>query len=517
MASSPRSKPSGRAKARAVAKKGVAKARTPPRDAKGLVKTLRPKTDLVSRRVTKAAAGKAVSGAGKLKAVFAAGKGKAASAAGKLKAASAAGTRAKPKAAPPRAAIRKAAPAPIAARKQPAARDTLLKKPSLPKSAAVPVRASKVRAVTPKPASARAGPAPKPAPASPVWRPAVRRPAAKDSRPADPVKPDKEALRAHGTLTLQRAFDLLETLARTGPLALQALADAAGFGKTAASDILATLRARHFVLQDEAHGVWRLGARWSVVGQAASGQGALAAAALPYLAALGAATGENVYLRVRDGLEAETVAVHQTDPALRVYTEAGTKMPLHAGTGRLLLAHAPESVQTQVLTQRLQRYTPSTRIDPKWIAADLHRIRQRGFLITDSEVIPGTVTVCAPVRDASGQVVAALLIGAPSLRMRPPRPRALMPAVVEAAHKLSQALGAVVEPPAAPRPVNGQEHRPGQASGQAPGHAPGQAQIISPAWPTAAPAGAVSKLAAPTAAPTAAVGAGIARPHSIFR
>jgi Bacterial transcriptional regulator len=45
------------------------------------------------------------------------------------------------------------------------------------------------------------------------------------------------------------------------------------------------------------------------------------------------------------------------------------------------------------------------------------------------------------VRDASGQVVAVLSVSAPTMRMRPPRPRTLLPMVLDAAAKLSRALG----------------------------------------------------------------------------
>jgi DNA-binding IclR family transcriptional regulator len=311
-------------------------------------------------------------------------------------------------------------------------------------------------------------------------------PTAPHESAVDLVAREKELAREHGATAVNRALSLLETMARTGPVPLAVLADAAGCGKTAALDLLSTMQTRNFVIQDKDQGLWRLGARWAVLGSAASEQGALAATAMPYLAALGNATGENVYLRVREGMECETIAIYQTDPSLRVYTEVGKKMPLHAGSGRLLLAHAPEAVQTQVLAQRLQRYTPSTRIDPSWIAADLHRIRTRGFLITDSEVVAGTVSVSAPVRDASGQVVASILIGAPSLRMRPPRPRALMPTVVEAARKLSHALGSISEQPA---------------------------QVAANAAIAARSAGAF----APTPWPATALGATISRPHSIFR
>jgi IclR family KDG regulon transcriptional repressor len=246
---------------------------------------------------------------------------------------------------------------------------------------------------------------------------------------------------------VDRTLDLLEALSRLGPASLAALAESAGCTRTAAFRLLRTLQARGFTIQDENRGLWRLGARWSALGRAASEQGALAATAMPFLAALGKATGENVYLRVRDGMESETIAIYQTDPTIRMYSEVGKRGPLHAGSSRILLAFAPEAVQTQLLAQRLNRYTPATRIDTTWIAADLQRIRTRGYLITSDEVVAGAVGIAAPIRDATGAIVAVLHISAPSMRMRPPRPRNLLPQVMEAAAKLSQALGAAIRPP----------------------------------------------------------------------
>jgi len=248
--------------------------------------------------------------------------------------------------------------------------------------------------------------------------------------------------RDYSIAAVGRALDLLEALSRIGPAPLAALADSARCTRTAGFRLLRTLEARGFAIQDEARGMWRLGARWGVLGRAAVEQGALAATAMPFLAALGKTSGENVYLRIRDGLESETIAIYQADPGLRLYSEVGKRQPLHAGSSRLLLAHAPEAVQTQVLAQRLPRFTPATRTDSVWIAADLQRIRTRGYLLTTDEVVAGAATVAAPVRDASGQVVAVLSVSAPTMRMRPPRPRALLPVVMDAAVKLSRILGA---------------------------------------------------------------------------
>ncbi len=280
---------------------------------------------------------------------------------------------------------------------------------------------------------------------SPIKR---RTPAKSTAKHADESGPARD----YNIAAVGRALDLLEALARVGPAPLATLAEAAGCTRTAGFRLLRTLQARGFAIQDEARGLWRLGARWSVLGRAAAEQGALAATAMPFLVELGKACGENVYLRVRDGMESETVAIYQTDPALRLYSEVGKRRALHAGSSRLLLAHAPEAVQTQVLAQRLPRFTPATRTDPSWIAADLHRIRTRGYLVTSDEVVAGAVSVAAPVRDTAGQVVAALFVGAPSMRMRPPRPRALVSLVLHAASRLSQALGAGGKVPAAAAP-----------------------------------------------------------------
>ena len=268
------------------------------------------------------------------------------------------------------------------------------------------------------------------------------------SRSANSVSQQSStSTRDYSIAAVGRALDLLEALSRIGPAPLAALASAARCTRTAGFRLLRTLEARGFAIQDEARGMWRLGARWSVLGRAAAEQGALAATAIPILTALGKASGENAYLRIRDGLESETVAIYQADPGLRLYSEVGKRQPLHAGSGRLLLAHAPEAVQTQVLAQRLPRFTPATRTDSAWIAADLQRIRARGYLITTDEVVAGAASVAAPVRDASGQVVAVISVGAPTMRMRPPRPRALLPVVLDAAVKLSRLLGAKVPDP----------------------------------------------------------------------
>ncbi len=283
--------------------------------------------------------------------------------------------------------------------------------------------------------------------------------------------PEPDAAR-YSIAAVDRALDLIQALARIGPASLAELAKRAGCTRTAGFRLLRTMEARGFAIQDQARGCWRLGARWGELGRAAAHQGALGTIALPIMTELGNSQGETVYLAVRDGVESDTVVVYRPDSALRLYSDVGRRQPLHAGCGRLLLAFAPDVVQRQVLSQRLPRYTPNTRTDAEWIRADLKRIHARGWLLTTEEVEAGAVSIAAPVRDGTGQVVAILSIMGPGLRIRPPKARELVAPVVRAAGRLSVLLGAEPVPDVAsalpPTPfgiMRSRSARPARAAG----------------------------------------------------
>ncbi len=245
----------------------------------------------------------------------------------------------------------------------------------------------------------------------------------------------------YGIAAIDRAFDLVAALMRLGPASLSQLAQETGCTRATAFRILHTLQARGLVLQDRQRGPWRLGAGWQAPARSAQAQQALAHAAAPEMARLAATLHETVYLLIRDGQECEVVAIQRGDPNVRVYFTVGQRAPLHAGPGRLLLAYAPEGVQRSALATRLPRLTPATRTDPVWIAADLPRVRTRGWLITMEEIYEGAVSVSTAVRDLSGAVVAVLSIAAPLTRMRAPRPHTLLTPLIAAAEALGPMLG----------------------------------------------------------------------------
>jgi DNA-binding IclR family transcriptional regulator len=121
-------------------------------------------------------------------------------------------------------------------------------------------------------------------------------------------------------------------------------------------------------------------------------------------------------------------------------------VPCHCtATGKTLLAYR-EPWRKSVLSQPLTRHTDRTLVEPAVLAREVERVRERGFAIEDREYQADARGIAAPVRDHTGEVVAALGISA-SLEALPSEQllvRAML--VRESAARLSEALGYVDEP-----------------------------------------------------------------------
>ena len=104
--------------------------------------------------------------------------------------------------------------------------------------------------------------------------------------------------------------------------------------------------------------------------------------ARPIVELIGQRCDETVRLQVRDGPHSVCVCRWETSKPVRYHTEVGRRVPLHAGSGRLLLAFAPTDVQSGVLASPLKAFTSATPSDPEPLARDLATIRKQGFCVT---------------------------------------------------------------------------------------------------------------------------------------
>ena len=237
-----------------------------------------------------------------------------------------------------------------------------------------------------------------------------------------------------------RAFGVLEAFTPASPtLTLSEIARRAGLPLTTAHRLVGELRAAG-ALERDGDGTYRIGLRlWEIASLAPRGV-PLREAALPFLEDLYEVTHENAQLGVREGHEVLYIERITGRHAVGVLTRVGGRFPLHAsGIGLVLLAHAPETVQREVLEGPLQRFTDYTITDPARLERILTQIRRDGVVISDRQVTDDAMSVAAPVTGANDEVIAGLSVVAAASGTVAAR---LAPAVRAAALGTSRALSA---------------------------------------------------------------------------
>jgi DNA-binding IclR family transcriptional regulator len=245
-------------------------------------------------------------------------------------------------------------------------------------------------------------------------------------------------MRAGSDITVvERVLRILDTFGSSDPgLSLTEISRLSSLPLSSTHRLLGQLADWGAVERDEASR-YRIGLRlWEIAARAHRNVG-LREAALPYLEDLYEATHQNVQLAVLDATDAVYLERISGREAVHVVTRTGSRLPLHAtGVGLVLLAHAAHSVRQQVFGGPLVRYTRYTITDPAVLRRTLATVRRDGYAISDRQIEVVSLSVAAPVRAASGDVVAAVSIVIPA-RTQPQR---FVPAVLTTARGISRAV-----------------------------------------------------------------------------
>ena len=160
----------------------------------------------------------------------------------------------------------------------------------------------------------------------------------------------------------------------------------------------------HRLLARDSGGSWRPGPALSEL--AATAGDTLIDAASSVLPRLREITGESVQLYRREGSVRVCVASMEPPTGLRDTVLVGARLPMTAGSGaKVLLAWADTATQRSLLPDA--SFTERALID----------VRKRGWAQSAGEREQGVASVAAPVRDAAGNVVAAVSVSGPIDRM----------------------------------------------------------------------------------------------------
>jgi IclR family acetate operon transcriptional repressor len=222
--------------------------------------------------------------------------------------------------------------------------------------------------------------------------------------------------------SLDRALDVLETLAGGQELGVSEVAARTGLVVSTAHRLLAGLADRGYVGRNRANGRYALGYKvLELAGRLEARTALLRAAARPHLEALQQATGETTNLVVLDSDRVVYVDQVEGTHSVRMFTELGSSAYAHTtGSGKAILAYRPPEAIAKLYPaarEPLERLTPRTLTTVEGLRHDFVRIRRRGYALDSEEHEEGVTCVATPVFDSAGVACGALSISGPTARL----------------------------------------------------------------------------------------------------
>jgi len=254
-----------------------------------------------------------------------------------------------------------------------------------------------------------------------------------------------KGVRDRGTVqSIERGLDLLEALAvAQGGVGVVDLSSRVSLHTSTVHRLLSTLLARGYVSQDSQTGQYSLGPRVLPLAHAFQDHSEIRAIARRHLQSLMEATGETANLIFLDHAEAVYVDQVPSPRLVRMFAAIGRRVPLHStGCGKVFLANMTSADRAQIVKERgLPKFTRHTITTIAKLEHEMAEIRRCGFAVDDQEHDEGVRCVAAPIRDHTGNVVAAISIAGPTTRVTKDRIPELSRLVMKISAQLSANLG----------------------------------------------------------------------------
>jgi DNA-binding IclR family transcriptional regulator len=266
-----------------------------------------------------------------------------------------------------------------------------------------------------------------------------------------PLKTTQQPEPYHGTQAVARAIRILKVFEQSSAaLTAAQIAAKLSLNRSTVHRLLSILEAEGFVARESAietdarHSAYRLGPALVSLGGLALRQINIRSMALPHLRALAQRSGETVDLEILIGPEVMIIEEVQGDHVLRVGVgdSLGGRYPAHTtSTGKVLLAALNEAELNKFLSGKLIAVTPHTIVDKQVLREQIDQIRKQGWASAWEELEIGLMAVGAPIRDRDGQIIGAISLSGPTVRINRSAIKSLAALVIESAKNISRDLG----------------------------------------------------------------------------
>ena len=244
--------------------------------------------------------------------------------------------------------------------------------------------------------------------------------------------------------SVARALGIMNFIGEAGrPVSLSDLGRGLGLSLGTLHGIITTLKHYDFIRQDPETDKYFLGfSLWRLGGKVPEGFDKKRVI-LSHMHQLCDHYGETVHLAILSEGEALYLDKVEGKQTYRLTSRVGERRPLHCcSIGKAMLAHqTPDACEALLSSMKLAPVTPYSITSMTKFRAHLENVRKQGYALDSEETEIGLCGVGAPLRDHTGEVIAAISVAMPAHRYNERGGDVMGPYIREAALRISIELG----------------------------------------------------------------------------
>jgi DNA-binding IclR family transcriptional regulator len=245
--------------------------------------------------------------------------------------------------------------------------------------------------------------------------------------------------------SLEATLDVLEAFLNTDRRSrgVTEISRITGLHKARVFRILSTLESRGYIKQNPESQEYEIGLGFLFLGDLAKDVYDLRKLSRNILEDLAEKSGDSANLFILSGRNAILVEITRGKHILQAAGHIGEKLPLYASASpKLLLAYLPGPKRERILSNiKFTQYTEKTVSCKDELRKLMDTILSNGYSESTDDYELGMHAVAAPIRDHTGQVVAAISISVPQTRDSEERRERSKEMIIDAANRLSAKLG----------------------------------------------------------------------------
>ena len=244
--------------------------------------------------------------------------------------------------------------------------------------------------------------------------------------------------------TLINSSNLLDYfIKKRGKINLTELSEKLNLYPSSVHRILDTLNYLNYVDRLPDSEYYQLGIKVLELGMAKLSQIDFIKEAEPFLIELSRKFNENVYLAVLYERMVFYQAKIEASRRVKLDTHLGTRAYFNCtALGKALMAFLPKDKREKIYQNvGFHRKTENTIINKTQFEKEIKKVRKQGFAIDHKEYEKDIQCIAVPIRDYSGQVIAAISISGPSYRFYAKKQKQMIPDVIKCGQDISKRLG----------------------------------------------------------------------------